>query len=116
MLEAFCVNIPGATIRLISISSGLATVSIAFLYTLYPSSPVLAKLYPKLFPDAKSFPIAICFAGFFPSNPPWKPRVNLLLYNALSKPTSPPVEPFVQLESKNVLFLPTAAVSDSGAK
>ena len=114
IFEAFLERIPGITIMLISISSGLDTVSNAFLNALYPLPAVELKLNPKLFPGAKSLPRLTGIAGLTPSNPPWNARVNLLACNAEPVVT---VEPeLTQFSNLNAALYPMFAVSLNGAR
>jgi len=114
MFEAFLERIPGITIMLISISSGLDTVSNAFLYALYPLPAVEENPNPKLFPGAKSTPVFTGIAGLTPSKPPWNARVNLLACSADPVVT---VEPeLTQFSNLNGLLYPIFAVSLNGAR
>ena len=92
------------------------------MYATYPSAVVFAKLNPNVLVDNISFPIATCFAGLTPSNPPWKASVNLLAFNAVLPETlingSAPVVaiPSVLFSNKKFELLPVTALSESGAK
>ena len=114
IFEAFCERIPGITIMLISISSGLEIVFNAFLYALYPLSPVDEKLNPKLFPGAKSVPIFTGIAGLTPSYPPWNASENRFACKFEPVVT---VEPeLTQFSKRNGLLYPLFALSLKGAR